>query len=292
LSFREIVDKATDAVVITEAENLEQPFGPKIVYVNDSFCKLSGYSKDEVIGKTPRILQGDETNKESLKNIKEALIKKNSIRETLLNFSKDKKPYWLDLSIFPIYAYGNKVTHFAAIERDVSQLKESELKNLKTSVTDYLTNLLNRRGFDFFVNKLFYNEKILTYSIISIDIDNFKKINDTYGHDVGDIVIKELANTIQNISREKDVCARFGGEEFVVFLPNVNSNKAIEVAERIRKKVNEIIVKIKEESLTFTISLGVASAIEKEKLLDTVNNADSALYNAKNNGKNIVKYYM
>lgn len=82
------------------------------------------------------------------------------------------------------------------------------------------------------------------------------------------------------------------GKEFVVFLPNVNSDKAIEVAERIRKKVNEIIVKRKEESLTFTISFGVASAIEKEKLLDTVNNADSALYNAKNNGKNIVKYYM
>lgn len=78
-----------------------------------------------------------------------------------------------------------------------------------------LTNLLNRRGFDFFVNKIFYNEKILTYSIISID--NFKNINDTFEHDVGDIVIKELANTIQIISREKDICARFGGKNLLFF---------------------------------------------------------------------------
>lgn len=290
ISFKEIVDNAKDAVVVTEAFPINDPDGPKITYVNDAFCKISEYEREELLGNTPRILQTEETSREALDNIKSALTKKEPIRETLLNFSKSNKPYWLDVSIFPLHGYGNRITHFAAIERDITNLKESELASIQASITDPLTSLSNRRGFDILVQKTF-NLKNMPYCIVSIDIDNFKNINDTYGHDTGDEVLKLLSNTILELSRKNDVCCRFGGEEFILFIPDINMEQCTSFAQRIREKASQIEIKHEDTIFTFTISIGIAFSKIKNDLQQTIKQSDLALYDAKKNGKNQVKIY-
>jgi diguanylate cyclase (GGDEF)-like protein/PAS domain S-box-containing protein len=290
--FKEFVDNALDAMIITSANPLDDPHGPTIEYVNDTFCEITGYTRDEVIGKTPRILQRDDIDREALGRIKDALKKQIPVRETLLNYSKEEHPYWLDISIFPLHAYGNKVTHFAAIERDISQIKHSELSHLEASQSDALTSLLNRRGFDILVKELFVKQYFEHYSIIAIDIDRFKGINDTYGHAIGDIVLVKLAEILQKVSRRDDLVVRFGGEEFIILLPHVNSAQSQNIAQRIRKEAGNLkIQSCKDNTFQFTISLGVAQGVTQEELPTIIANADLALYEAKALGRNRVEVF-
>lgn len=288
LLFKEIVDNARDAIIITSAYPIDEPDGPIIEYVNDAFCQISGYSKEEAIGQTPRILQKDDIDREALDRIKSSLEAKEPIRETLLNYSKDERPYWLDVSIFPLHAYGNKVTHFAAIERDISQIKYSELSHLEASQTDPLTGLLNRRGFDMLIQEQFLRNEIDCYCILALDIDFFKSINDTYGHELGDIVLARLATVLKYISRKDDLIARFGGEEFILFLPHVELQAAKNIAERIRKECEKLRIETRKEILKFTVSLGVKQGKEEYDVYTTITNADAALYQAKEKGRNQV----
>lgn len=289
LPFQEIVDKARDAVVVTEAGEIDDPDGPKIVYVNDLFCKFTGYSKEEVLGKTPRILQGEDTDRETLDRIRDALIKKVPIRETIINYNKQGEPYWLDISIFPLHMNGSdEVTHFAAIERDVSESKKQELEHFHASINDPLTGLLNRRGFDQRYNELPDNTP---YSIIALDIDHFKNINDTYGHTAGDNVLKAVSKIYLNASRENDLCVRFGGEEFIILLPNTHKEDAFKIAQRINLMVENNVVEFNNTSIKFTLSAGVAVDNDGTQLEDTIKKADEALYKAKENGRNQIMVY-
>ena len=119
-SFRDIVENADDVIIVTEAGDIDAPSGPRIVYVNRAFERLTGYSAEEVIGETPRILQGSLTSREGCQRIREALTRKEAIREKLLNYGKSGTPYWLDINIVPLKNRFGSVTHFAAIERNVS----------------------------------------------------------------------------------------------------------------------------------------------------------------------------
>ena len=130
-------------------------------------------------------------------------------------------------------------------------------------------------------------------SLIMMDIDNFKKINDTYGHLTGDLILKRLAATLQETVRKIDIPARYGGEEFVVILPETDKKDACVIAERIRKNVAQIEVKINEtQTLSPTISMGVAQfTTDGQEAKDLINAADTALYYSKHNGKNMVSTY-
>lgn len=126
IPYKSILDQADDVVIITGIEPLIEPFGPKILYVNHSFTKLTGYTAKEVIGKTPRILQGEKTDKQTLKSIREALEKKEAIHVELLNYAKDKSEYWLDFTIIPIMDSTGEIKYFAAIEHDITERKKME----------------------------------------------------------------------------------------------------------------------------------------------------------------------
>ncbi len=172
---------------------------------------------------------------------------------------------------------------------------QDELKDLASK--DSMTNLYNRRHFydvasDIF--NIFIREKNPT-SIIMIDIDDFKLINDTYGHSAGDEVIKKLAKILQKNTRANDIIARFGGEEFVVLLPNTTKEGASHIASKLRETVEAQSIEIDEwQIISFTISLGVAELLYDEILFNdksidcSLNRADKALYQAKENGKNRV----
>lgn len=121
-----VLKSANDSIIITKA-NLDSP-GPEIIYVNDAFTRISGYQPEEVIGKSPQLLQNAFTKRETLDALKKALCEGNSFKDELLNVSKEGKNYWLDISIVPVRNIAGVITHFAAIERDITAKKEEELK--------------------------------------------------------------------------------------------------------------------------------------------------------------------
>ncbi|QOP45090.1 GGDEF domain-containing response regulator [Sulfurimonas paralvinellae] len=154
---------------------------------------------------------------------------------------------------------------------------------------DYLTGLYNRRYFFNTIPEYLENAKDSgeKYAIAMIDIDHFKKVNDTYGHDVGDKVIVVLADLLRSSTNVHDIVARFGGEEFCVVLKNINRYSAQEIFERIRIEVQNHTVEIdKETYVNFTISIGALIYNEEETLEENINEADMLLYNAKKEGRN------
>ena len=166
------------------------------------------------------------------------------------------------------------------------QKNKSELETLAN--LDMLTGLYNRRYFLELVNQFLEmtkrENKIST--ILMLDIDKFKNINDTHGHNVGDQVLKGFAKVFLENNRKSDVFARFGGEEFIVFLPNLNGDDAFLVAEKIRRSI-ETYKEI--QNINFTVSIGLCEF--HNDIEDTINKADIALYKAKENGRNRVECY-
>ncbi|MDO6425609.1 diguanylate cyclase [Thalassotalea sp. 1_MG-2023] len=325
-SFRSIVDNAQDVIIVTESANIDMPLGPSIVYVNKAFERLTGYTQDEVIGDTPRILQGKDTDKHELAKIKQALLNKQAITTTILNYSKTGHPYWLSMSIFPLKNKYGDVTHFAALERDVTsekyyaeqlESKNLSLKNIKENLEkiihektqelydankklyhhayyDALTEIPNRRSFTEQANKQLSRAKRDQAVILLglIDIDLFKKFNDNYGHAVGDQVLIAVAKTLYAFFRQEDVFGRYGGEEFAFCILITDEDQAYDICERLSKKIALSTISLEDETqLSITVSIGasVAHVDEKTTLTKELNNADTALYQAKSSGRNCVK---
>jgi diguanylate cyclase (GGDEF)-like protein len=159
----------------------------------------------------------------------------------------------------------------------------------KSAVTDYLTGGYNRR---YFIRQTEEELKRFSryggsFSVLILDIDHFKKINDTYSHLAGDVALKKLTRAVENTLRENDLAARFGGEEFAVFLPETNRKGAFELAERLRNAVQNMSVTFENRTFGFTVSIGLATVKKKDvKIEQVLARADKALYTAKENGRN------
>ncbi|KAA0258909.1 diguanylate cyclase [Deferribacter autotrophicus] len=166
-----------------------------------------------------------------------------------------------------------------------NKLKEAYEKLYNETIHDFLTGILNRRSIINELNNL-YRQPEVEIGLIIIDIDNFKKINDTYGHLVGDEVLKDISRIISQTLRKTDFVGRYGGEEFLVILPYLNINESYKIAERIRKNIENNSFHIGNLELKITVSLGVSSVKKYENLNDALEAADKALYNAKKSGKN------
>jgi len=157
---------------------------------------------------------------------------------------------------------------------------------------DGLTEILNRRFLEEKAHELFvkYTLTDTPVGIIMLDIDDFKKINDTYGHDIGDIVLIKLAQAVKRIIRKGDLFIRYGGEEFLIILPNSNIENTYKIAEKIRKEIEKLSIEINEKKLKFTISLGISEVnMLDSSLFDAIKRADINLYKAKQKGKNRVE---
>ncbi|ABC27279.1 Response regulator containing a CheY-like receiver domain and a GGDEF domain [Hahella chejuensis KCTC 2396] len=327
-SFQDIVENTQDVVIVTEAGEIDYPTGPKIVYVNKAFETLTGYKRKDAIGETPRILQGVLTDKTSKGRIHSALKSNQSASETLLNYDIKGRPYWIEMNIIPLKNKYGDVTHFAAIERDVSERKfhieqlekrNNDLKILKRDLEklvkertielqkanaklekmaffDPLTNIPNRRYFIDQTNKLmkFCNRRGLVFALGLIDIDNFKILNDSYGHDGGDIVLKELARYFYGFFRSDDAICRYGGEEFAFAMALNNESDADKVTLRLLMGIRDLTIQINSDvvlSITTSIGVKLVDASHHLDLKDIINQADRALYQSKREGKNKVTIY-
>jgi diguanylate cyclase (GGDEF)-like protein len=172
----------------------------------------------------------------------------------------------------------------------MSKMADYEHKMFINSVTDPLTGLLNRRYF----NELSEKETTrarrhrLSFAVLMLDIDHFKRINDTFGHPVGDLVIKTLAQVCNKALRPNDILARYGGEEFILTLPHTDEEGARVVAERIRQATQEIELAAPNDQVRFTVSIGISIYTEDLPFERLVGRADEALYKAKEGGRNRV----
>lgn len=199
--------------------------------------------------------------------------------------NKDDEIYELKVSILKM---------MESLEKLILKTTREKIRYETMALTDPLTKLYNRRIFVEVAEKELSRTSRLrdSFSIILLDIDNFKKINDTYGHDVGDMVLRTVAEVLKKNIRKMDMVARWGGEEFIVMLPNTNLESAVKVAEKLRKLIERAKIKLPSgEVINITVSAGVSSFKGQRSLDEIIKEADIALYAAKNGGKNRVEIF-
>ena len=295
IPFLQIAETANDIVLVTNFDL--NPPGPEITYVNTAFTRLTGYTAAEVLGRSPRILQGPGTSRATLDSILASLRAGRPAHEKILNFGKSGAPYWLDLHIVPLRDTQGKITHFAAIERDVTLDKRrlDELEHLADR--DTLTGIPNRRAFlramksecDAADAQGLSGAIAKGPCLAFIDIDHFKKINDERGHAVGDAVLCGMADCLAENVRRVDILGRLGGEEFAVCMPAVALQDAVALAESLRSAVAGAGINTPEGPVDITVSLGVACYRPGDTVATLIARADAAMYVAKRTGRNRVR---
>lgn len=287
---RSLIENTNDIILITDTNPFDQG-GPRIVYVNSAFEKLMGYTKDEVMGKSPRILNGTDTDRQTLYRIRKALREAKGIRVEILKYNKQGRERWLDINIVPLTNAEDEVTHFASIERDMTRYKKRERQLVNMALFDSLTGALSRPAFFQHAEKEFgrsqrYNRPL---SVMMIDIDHFKKVNDEYGHQAGDNVLQIFSEAMQEEIRSTDFIGRIGGEEFTLLLPDTTLKEASYLAERVRARITKYPYLAGDMLIEVTASLGVAELHKEDKdFNELLQRADEAMYQAKQGGRNQV----
>lgn len=289
-SFADIVARANDAVIIAKAPKSKSA-KPKLVYVNEACCNLYGYQEDEIFGKPIGFFDGDDTDKAARAKINDALKNGRHLRTRLLQYAKDKTAYWVDVNVMPLFDADGKITHYAAIQRDVSEDVKREQELLSLATTDDLTGASNRRHFmeraELEVHRLRRHK--VPFSVALLDLDHFKQVNDTHGHQAGDDVLKEAVKRWQKGRRPFDTLGRIGGEEFALLLPGADADAAMTVAERLRSVIAEQPIESTDGPIKVTVSIGIAEADDADGTIEgTLGRADVALYHSKNAGRNRV----
>jgi diguanylate cyclase (GGDEF)-like protein len=178
-------------------------------------------------------------------------------------------------------------------EKDLTILNHKKTVLETTANTDPLTGIFNRRYFINHVLSLVDAAARMNQDafIVLLDLDHFKKVNDTYGHSAGDVVLKRVANTISSSVRSGDILARYGGEEFIVLITCACKEDALALVERIRQNIRKMTVEYENAAINITTSAGIASITPECSISETVSLADQALYKAKNEGRNRTVFY-
>ncbi len=273
--FAEIIDK----FVITATTTKESV----ITSVSQAFVKASGYKKEELLHQQMSMIRHEDTPKKLFKDLWKTIREGKRWYSPIKNKRKDGTAYWLEQNIIPVKNEKGEITSYMSVGVDITAKQELE----RLSITDKLTNVFNRRKLDEELNKEFerakrYNQSL---SIMLMDIDFFKKVNDTYGHQTGDNVLQTVANLLKENIRKSDTLGRYGGEEFMIVCPQSHKEEVFLLAEKLRKRVESFVF---DEVQTLTISIGVAMNDGDKLAQDIVKKADEALYQAKQEGRNKV----
>lgn len=285
----DLIEATNDAILITSASDLDRP-GPRIIYANKAFCKISGYEREEVIGKTPRILQGPGTSQQALSRIAEALRLGQECQEELLNYSRDGTPYWLDIHIVPLHDELGTIRYFGAIERDVTD-KRTETEHLeRLALEDILTGIGNRAALERHFEDLAQTRGATTETpcMLLFDLDGFKEINDSLGHMAGDQILRHFAGYVASTLRRDDFLARLGGDEFVAILQGQKPDEARIFAERVVSNLASMKVSGADK---IGVSVGMTFFHPGDAMEKVIAAADTALYRAKDAGKGQVRVH-
>jgi len=303
--FRQAIEASRDGIIITAAGGTDRP----IIYVNPAFEKLTGYRRDEILGRDCRFLRGTDRDQPGLEEVRRALRGGSSCLVTVRNYRKDGSMFWNELSISPVYDDNGKLTHFIGIQKDISKRMAAQTQLNETqealerayqalereSLIDPVTGIYNRRFYEKSGSKE-WNRALREgreLSVIIIDIDYFKGFNDRYGHAKGDACLKQVAAEIQEtFSRATDVIVRYGGDEFIVLATGLDAAASLERANALCQKVAAMGLahEVSQAAEYVTVSIGVSTVTPGVSLSlpMAVQAADEALYEAKAKGRNRV----
>ena len=277
--FTSIIDK----YVITATTKPDST----IVRVSSAFEKASGYSEEELIGKPIGIIKNKERDKKIIQELWETISNGKTWMGEIKNKNKNGEDYWLEQHIIPkINPENNKIESFVSIGIDITTKKEME----KIASTDKLTGIYNRRMLDEIlqIEIEVAQRHSSELSLIIIDIDHFKDVNDNYGHLIGDETLKTMSSIIFENIRTSDIFGRYGGEEFLIICTQTNKDNAFILAEKLRT----IVGKYNFNKIgTKTISLGISRYEKNDSIESLFKKADEALYCAKESGRNKTVIY-
>jgi diguanylate cyclase (GGDEF)-like protein/PAS domain S-box-containing protein len=277
---------AGTGVMITSARGI-------IKWVNPAFAKLSGYSREELIGQTPRLLKSGQHSDEYYQTMWETISRGESWNRETVEQAKNGDLYTVSQTITPVLDEGGEITHFIAIYEDITEQKQTQKRIEYLAHFDALTGLPNRT--------LFYDrlEQALSLAkrnnggvaLLFMDLDGFKQVNDTMGHHAGDLLLIGVAERLRQCIRESDTVARLGGDEFTVILNDAHEQHSVaRIAEKIIASLAQPF-DLEGSAAKIGVSIGIARYSEEASTEDElVKNADQAMYAAKAAGKNTYRF--
>lgn len=287
--FEQLIGLLADVVIVSEAAPLDGD-GPRIVYVNPAFTRLTGYSADEAVGNSVCMLRGPQSDGAVIARMRAGLQHGEAVREVVLSYHKDGSTCWMDLSVKPMRGADGTITHYAAIQRDVSAHKALERRLQHSSGVDPLTGMLARR--EFFQRADAARASALAegrnFGVLMLDIDHFRSINATHGHDLGDELLVQVATGIRGAIRPVDLAGRIAGDEFAIALPSVEPDQAHAIAQHVRAAIRRMRLPGL-PWLALTASFGVAcSERGNDSLTILLARAERACDQARRGGRNRV----
>jgi diguanylate cyclase (GGDEF)-like protein/PAS domain S-box-containing protein len=289
LHIAAIAFESQDGMIVTDAQNT-------ILRVNHAFTQISGYGADEVVGKTPRMLQSGRHDADFYAALWATIQTAGVWHGEIWNLRKNGEVYPEQITITAVKGATGQVTHYVAVLRDITERKRLEKEVTQLAFFDALTQLPNRRLFNDRLTQSLTRAKRAQSSLalMFIDLDKFKPINDTHGHEAGDFVLQTVATRIESCLRASDTAARMGGDEFMVLLPDLQSSAdALAVAEKIRLALEESFVMPSGVTLLASASIGIAIYPDHAQAdHDLLRLGDRAMYEAKNAGGNLVKLHI
>lgn len=282
-----VFDASSEGIMITDAEN-------SIIAVNPAFTTITGYQAKDVLGMKPSVLKSGNHNDDFYKEMWKELLQRGTWEGEIWDKKKTGEIYPQLQKIKTLYNDNGSVKTRIAIFSDNSQKRESEFKIWRQANFDFLTELPNRKMFyerlDQEIQKsTLTNQK---FALLLIDIDQFKEVNDALGHDIGDLLLKEVAGRLKDIATDNNTVARLGGDEFTIILMDAHDSL------RLDKTVSNLLKRLAQpyllsnELIYSSVSIGVAISPEHGSSVENLlKNADQALFCAKRNGRNCYSFY-
>lgn len=268
--------------------------GGRIIHANDRFCEVSGYSKEELIGQNHRILKSGIHPQDLFVDMWETITRGDIWHQEICNRKKNGNFYWVDSTIVPLKNDEGNIFRFLSVRIDVSERKKAEQQSIEMATHDALTGLPNRRLLqDRIAQSLAHARRNKNkLAVLFLDLDHFKTINDSLGHDAGDLLLKCVSTKLTAAVRGEDTVARQGGDEFIILLTDINEAKDAEaVAQKI---LNELLepVTINDQELQIGASIGIALfPSDGNDSTTLLKHSDAAMYRAKQSGRNKYQFF-
>lgn len=292
------VARLNDIVAIAET-GVNNNQEPRIVFVNDAFERHTGYSRDEVLGQTPHMLLELEPALPKLREMAMGLQMNRQARTELMVHRKNGAMFWVELEVVSVQATAEDVTHWVAVGRDITQRKTAEDMIRHMALFDPLTDLPNRQLLtERLQQALAQSERTGQHgALMFIDLDNFKILNDTLGHHVGDQLLKKVAIRLAQSVRKTDTVARLGGDEFVIMVDDLSTDPAA-AALKSSALANKVLTMLREpfhvggHQHFATPSIGVTAFTGlNDNVGELLKQADLAMYQAKTLGRNTLCFF-
>lgn len=288
---RLLLDLSPDGVVLVDAQNPEWP----LVYANPGFLAMTGYSREELLGKNLRMLQGDGADPEERQRLREQLSRGESCHLVLRNYRKDGSSFLNDFSIVPVRDANGQITHYAGYHREASERARPEPRAAQAPVTreDRLTGLLSYSYLEELLRRdwAIAQREHLSIAIFAIDIDALEMYNATFGRAAGDSIIRRLAHCISGcLRRASDATARVDGGTMMAFAPGLNVEQALRLGHTMTERVRDLRIHHPRSSVLRYVSISVGVAAANPEVADSpaalLQRARQQLELAKKTGRN------